>query len=405
MTETDAPQPPTPVENDDGPRFIRSLRLTNLLSFGSLGETVELRSLNVLVGANGSGKTNFVEALGLLAAMTTNIAEPLRKGGGIGVWFNQQAEKREFELEVVATRRPDAVSLTHSLVIGRDHLRPFVSSELIRSDSLTESATSVGLVYIQRDGVQHGLDDVAGMDVLHDPSDQRQSALAILKDSKRYPEISHLQRFYETIRLYRSWSFGPGSALREPQAADLPNEWLAEDYRNLGLLLNRLELEPHAQAEFLARLRDVLPDLSDYRLLVQGNTLQIFLRLSGDNIPATRLSDGTLRWLCLLAILVAPSPPGVIVLEEPELGLHPDMINTLAEMLKKAATRHQLVITTHSDILIDALSDVPEAVMVVEKGEDGTTIRRLDAASLAPWLEEYRLGRLWMQGQIGGTRW
>ena len=404
MFETDALIPTMPVENPDGPRFIRSLRLTNLLSF-ERGEEIELRSLNVLVGANGSGKTNFVEALGLLAAMTTNIAEPIRKGGGIGTWLNHKSGRPEFEIEIVATRRPDAVALTHSLVIGRDHLRPTISSELIRSDSLAKNQFSSEFVYTQRDGIQHSLDDIVGLDVLHDPSDQRQSALAILKDSKRYPEISHLQRLYETIRLYRSWSFGPGSALREPQPADLPNEWLAEDYRNLGLLLNRLELEPDAQAEFLALLREFLPDLSDYRLLVQGNTLQIFLRLAGENVPATRLSDGTLRWLCLLAILVAPSPPSVIVLEEPELGLHPDMINTLATMLTKAATRHQLVITTHSDILIDALSDIPEAVMVVEKGENGTTIRRLDAGSLAPWLEEYRLGRLWMQGQIGGTRW
>ena len=68
MTEIDISYPPSPAENSDGPRFIRSVRLTNLLSFGAQSQTVELRSLNVLVGANGSGKTNFVEALGLLAA-------------------------------------------------------------------------------------------------------------------------------------------------------------------------------------------------------------------------------------------------------------------------------------------------------------------------------------------------
>ena len=234
---------------------------------------------------------------------------------------------------------------------------------------------------------------------------QRHSVLSQLKDRQTYPEISHLQRIYASIRLYRNWTFGPGSPLRKPQAADLPNEWLADDYGNLFLILNRLDFEPDAKAEFLDRLRDFLPDVTDYKLQIVGGTIQMFLMEGRTPVPATRLSDGTLRWLCLLAILVAPAPPSVVVLEEPELGLHPDMINTLAEMLKKASLRMQLVVTTHSDILIDALSDVPEAVMVVEKGEDGTTVRRLDAETLKPWLEEYRLGRLWMQGQIGGTRW
>ena len=207
------------------------------------------------------------------------------------------------------------------------------------------------------------------------------------------------------MRLYRRWTFGPQSVLRGPQDSDSPDELLSPGFDNLFLVLQGLDLEPESKAEVLRLLQEFLPDAENFTVQARGTTVQLWVRQNGHNVPATRLSDGTLRWLCLLAILVAPSPPGVIVLEEPELGLHPDMINTLAEMLRKAATRHQLVITTHSDILIDALSDVPEAVMVVEKGEEGTTIQRLDTATLAPWLEEYRLGRLWMQGQIGGTRW
>ena len=122
-------------------------------------------------------------------------------------------------------------------------------------------------------------------------------------------------------------------------------------------------------------------------------------------IPATRLSDGTLRYLCLLTILCHPSPPPLVCIEEPELGLHPDVLPTLADLMKNASTHCQLIVTTHSDILVDAMSDQPESVLVAKKKEQGTTLTRLNAEKLQPWLEKYRLGQLWTRGEIGGTRW
>lgn len=120
---------------------------------------------------------------------------------------------------------------------------------------------------------------------------------------------------------------------------------------------------------------------------------------------AHRAAGGTLRYLCLLAVLCHPNPPKMVCIEEPEIGLHPDVLPTLAELLKEASERTQLVVTTHSEVLVDAMSDRPEAVLVAEKGEGGTTLTRLDGEDLKPWLEKYRLGQLWTRGQIGGTRW
>ena len=122
-------------------------------------------------------------------------------------------------------------------------------------------------------------------------------------------------------------------------------------------------------------------------------------------VPATHLSDGTLRYLCLLTILCHPNPPPLICIEEPELGMHPDIIPTIAEMLVEASTRTQLIVTTHSDTLIDALNDTPESVVVCEKDENGTSMKRLDKKELAKWLEKYTLGQLWREGEIGGNRW
>ena len=122
-------------------------------------------------------------------------------------------------------------------------------------------------------------------------------------------------------------------------------------------------------------------------------------------IPASRLSDGSLRYLCLLAILLDPEPPRIVGIEEPELGMHPDLIPGLADLLVVASRRCQLVVTTHSDILVDALSERPESVVICEKNDGQTTMERLDHSDLAHWLEKYRLGNLWVSGELGGKRW
>ena len=99
-------------------------------------------------------------------------------------------------------------------------------------------------------------------------------------------------------------------------------------------------------------------------------------------MPATRLSDGSLRYLCLLAVLCNPTPPLVVCIEEPELGLHPDIIPEVAKLLVEASSRSQIFVTTHSDVLVDALTETPEAVIVCEKEEGATRMRRLDAEEL-----------------------
>ena len=122
-------------------------------------------------------------------------------------------------------------------------------------------------------------------------------------------------------------------------------------------------------------------------------------------MPATRLSDGTIRFICLLAILCHPKPPALICIEEPELGMHPDIIPTLAKLLIEASEKTQLIVTTHSDILVNELNIMPDAILVCEKENGATTIQNLDPALLKEWLKEYSLGELWLKGEIGGMRW
>jgi predicted ATPase len=172
------------------------------------------------------------------------------------------------------------------------------------------------------------------------------------------------------------------------------------------MFLNRLRGKPKAKKAIIERLRDLYEGLEDFDVEVKGQTVDVFLTEGDFTIPASSLSDGTLRYLCLLAILCDPDPPPLICIEEPELGLHPDMLPKIAELLITAAERTQLIVTTHSDILVDAMTEQPESVVVMEKHEGQTRVKRLqDDAELKEFLKDYRLGEMWLRGIIGGTRW
>ncbi len=110
--------------------------------------------------------------------------------------------------------------------------------------------------------------------------------------------------------------------------------------------------------------------------------------------------------MCLVALLVDPQPPKLLCIEEPELGLHPDLIPKIADLLVEASKRTQIIVTTHSDILVDAMTEHPEYVVVVEKHNGSTVARRLENNErLQSWLEKYRLGEVWASGEIGGNRY
>ena len=230
--------------------------------------------------------------------------------------------------------------------------------------------------------------------------------LAQFRSFSDYPQITWLSFLYERIHIYGAWESGRGASLRRAQPADSRGDVLMEDFSNLGSFLNQtFATEPTYKRQVVDGMKELYPRFSDYEVVVSGGAVQIFFTEGDTSIPATRLSDGALRYLCLLAILYNPKPPPVVCMEEPELGLHPDIVAGLGEHLRVASERMQLIVTTHSDILIDALSDTPDSIVVFENNDGATRMNRLDAVGLSEWLEEYRLGQLWTSGQIGGTRW
>lgn len=386
--------------------LIHSIQLSNFLSFGQ-GEAIPLGKLNIIIGPNGSGKSNLLESIELLRnTPEQQLSKPIREGGGVRDWLwkggNEKTPIASLEMLI---NNPAGNHLRYKLKFTEVAQRFEIVDELIENGQPDIGHQKPYFYYRFNNG--RPTLNVKGhqRSLQQEDVDLEKSILAQRRDPDQYPEITYLAKTLGKIRLYREWSFGRYTPPRLPQRADLPNETLEPDCSNLGLVLNRLRRDPAVKARLLEALRQLYDGIDDYDVQIDGGTVQVFFQEGRFTVPATRLSDGTLRYLCLLAILCHPKPPPLVCIEEPELGLHPDILPTLAELLKEASERCQLIVTTHSDVLVDAMTDQPEAVLVCEKTTDGTSLRRLDAADLAPWLEKYRLGELWMRGEIGGTRW
>lgn len=389
-----------------GARF-QSLAMRHILSFGAASAALPLEGLNVLVGPNGAGKSNLLEILSLLkSAATGTLRDAVVRGGGAQEWVWKGAPHEAAEVEVVLTIPGWQDGLRHRLAFKPSGQGFEVVDERIEHATAAEGKGEPFFFYRFQDGHPMASQvDGRKRRLARESVTRDQSILAQRKDPEALPEITALAEIYGRMRLYREWSFGRGSPLRLPQKSDLRTNVLEEGFSNLGLFLNRLRRSPKAKAAVLAGLRDLYAGLTDFDVSVEGGTVQVFLTEGEFTIPATRLSDGTLRYLCLLAILCDPEPPPLVGIEEPELGLHPDLLPKVADLLVAASQRTQIVATTHSDILVDALTERPECVVIVEKHDSATSMQRLDPGALGVWLEEYRLGQLWTRGELGGTRW
>ena len=375
--------------------LIKRLKVSGLLSFGPTGIDLEMKGLNVLIGANGSGKSNFVEVLSLLRSASKG-----QFGEGDLLWKDEGDHAvPEGTISATVSNPGGPADLQHVLTVFESpRLRLEVADERIENVG--------GGDWHYR--FQHGspsLYSVEGLRSLTGTVHADRSVLSQVKDPERYIALKVLEEGYGGIRLFRNWHFGPLASVRQPQSVSLPDDFLQEERcDNLALVLNAMLTKVRPQlTESLRKLYEGVDRISSQKV---AGAIQVFLREAGDRqIRATRLSDGTLRYLCMLAILLHPDPPPLVAIEEPELGLHPDVIHHVATLLKDASKRTQLVVTTHSRLLVDELNDEPESVVVCENHDGESTLERLDAERLRGWLERYSLGELWSIGKLGGNRW
>ena len=391
--------------------LIRELRLDGFLSFAPGSKPFEMRPLNVLIGPNGSGKSNLIEALDLLSATPHDLADAVRKGGGSIEWlWKGDPPASEAEIEAILDRSgtPTGRDLRYRLNLGSVRTRLELLDEAIEETTSNPGKDDVYFYYrFQRGHPAINVRTVAGEtsrrnlrreDLLPD-----QSVLAQRKDPEQYPEVTWVGRRLAAIRCLTDWTLGRRTPARKPQPADLREDQLLSDCSNLALVLNHIEHSGDTNINDL--LKQFFPRFRYLSTRISGGTVQFYLHEAGfkSPIPATRLSDGTLRFISLLAALLSPSSPPLLCIEEPELGLHPDAVALLAEVLVEASNRMQLVITTHSDALVSALTYQPDAIVACERPGASTTLRRLNPQKLAGWLEDYRLGDLWRMGELGAN--
>ncbi len=415
----------------EGNQLIRSLRLQNFLSYGNEAKEIELRPLNVLIGPNAAGKSNLIEALGLLRATPEDLTEPIRRGGGIRAWIWKGSEERGEKIvrTLAGQDLVAAIEATVSYPKGPMPLRYRLRLTAVgqRMQLVDEAIEDEEPVRLDQNELNFYYRYQQGQPVLNVrtlPSEsekagdriqrslQREdlnpelSVLSQIKGPDHYPELTYLGNQFGRIKLYRESSLGGIIAFRQPQQADLSEDFLNENANNLALVINNLQNQPGTKQAILKNLKKFYENVTDLSTKISGGTVQLFLHEKGlkESIPATRLSDGTLRYLCLLTLLCHPTPPPVLCIEEPEIGLHPDIFSTLGDLFIEASERTQLIVTTHSDALVSGLSETPESVLVCERDQWGTQLRRLSKDRLEEWLEKYHLGDLWRMGEIGGTR-
>ncbi len=394
--------------------LLNNLQLDGLLSFAPGSPAVELTPLNVLIGPNGVGKTNFIEAVELLHAAPTDLRNAIRLGGRPADWFwhgNDPGTGAQIQADLGAS--DDVPVLRYAIRFGDNAGSMIISGETLGiGGSDCNEETAAGSLYCFRGG-RAQIRMVAGGDgnairqdreLKRETLDIRQSVLSQQQDLELYPELTLTGRRFRAIQIFREWSFGRSSSLRSPQPSNLPTDSVLPQLGNLALVLNDLEHRP-VWPRFNELMRRFLPRFSRLTTKVSGGSVQVYLHEEGLSlpVPATRLSDGTLRFLALLSILLNAESASLICIEEPELGLHPDAMALLAELLLEASSKTQIIVTTHSDALVSDLTPRAESVLVCEYGSLGTELHRLDSDRLRFWLDKYRLGEIWRLGKLGGN--
>ena len=387
------------------PVFLREITPRNFLSFGPETPPIELRSLNVLIGANGSGKSNLIEAIAFLRAAPKDFQAVTRSGGGVTEWIYKGSPDADASVSA-QMNGPEANRLLEHTVRFRAQYDAFqLTNESIEEAEDGEDELTTHFLAVNNTEQIEITTGGATQTVGKEKIERGASIIRQFRDPERYPAFSYLAEQYDRIRIYRDWQIGPGSPLRRSQPADLRADSLEEDYSNLYLFLSRLRRYPEARAKLQKRLRDIYDGLTDFDMRIEGARVEVFFIEGSRVVPASRLPDGALRYLSLLAILCDPTPPPLICIDEPELGLHPDLHHIVADLLRDMAEQTQVLVTTHSSVIVDSMRKRPEAILVLDKQRGYTETERLNAEDLAFWIKEYSLGNLWRSGHLGGTRW
>lgn len=358
------------------------LKMIRIEGFTSIrSAAVDLGRLNILVGANGAGKSNFVQALELLGRIVDGeLGLFVGLNGGASALLHIGDEPTNIRLELDAD--PNSYEAT---------LMPAANDELIFMREMTS---------FWADGYERPYTDVLG-------SGHRETRLteeAELRPGKIASYVIDLLKGCKVYHFHDTSADAPVKRL-VPTADSVT---LRKDAGNLAAYLLRLKesedrTEQAAYRRIVKTIQLVAPFFRDF-VLVPDSSDRILLRWQQQDSDAVfsgnQMSDGTLRFVCLATLLLQPELPALVVLDEPELGLHPFAIVQLAGLLRQASTRSQVLIATQSVTLMNQFEI--DDLIVVERKAGASEFTRPDLAKLRDWLDEYSLGELWEKNLLGG---
>lgn len=332
-------------------------------------ENFELKRLNVLIGANGAGKSNFISLFRMLAEMINGRLQLYVKAedGPDALLFGGRKRTRQLEVELNFGSNGYVFALTPAadqLVFAKERAGEYATR------SFGSGHTEAKLAMLENPVAGYVLPAIRSWRVFH------------FHDTSASAPIRHAQPVRDNLRL-------------KPDAS------------NLAPFLRMLrEKHPTSYSTIIATIRMVAPFFRDF-VHREDPGERVELEWQEVHDPDTprgplQLSDGTLRFICLATLLLQPPrlQPDTILVDEPELGLHPYALVVLGSLLKQAAERKQIIVSTQSVELVNQFT--PEDVVVAERHDGASVFRRPDAQHLQEWLEEYALGELWKMNVVGG---
>lgn len=357
----------------------RSLDQITIQGFKSIRElkNFPLQNVNVLIGANGAGKSNLVDFFRMLRAMADGRFEKfISDGGGAdGFFFNGPKETKQI--------RPH-------MKFGRNEFR-------FALESSVASQMIISVEEVLYTGGQYTSDwhTYAGV--------QKESRLPSWKDRKSHwgDYLSAEAHVYNSVSSWMVYHFHDTS-----RTAPMRRDCSARDFRELSadagnvaaFLLKMKEQQDTRYQRIRETVQLIAPFFDDFLLEPEtkgeNELVRLEWRQKGSTFPFQpwQLSDGTIRFICLATALLQPSPPSTIVIDEPELGLHPVALEALSALIHEASQRTQLIISTQSAPLLDHFD--AEQVVVVERSDGASVFRRLENEDLEQWLHDYSLGEL-----------
>jgi len=383
------------------------IRRIGLRHFKSIERSsLELGSVNLLIGPNAAGKSNVVRAFRLLAdAVRSDVESATAPLGGIEstVFWGASERSTEIEIEyyVPDPSAPTSLSdMRYKIVLGQREGRTAVLEEELRIKRKRAERGRAKIWLSAALGRGQAVKDPETLE--QEPFDAQDIGILALKALgflERFPRVRSLRTFID------GWQFLSVN-LEAVRAAhrDVRATHLDPDASNLVNVLRTLH-GSQTYVEILDDLRSLLDSVEDVETSVEKGRVLLMLKERAFPDPAEALSasDGTLRLLALLTALHLLPDHGLLCVEEIEHGLHPHLFGPLLDLIRERCPKgkaRQILVTTHSPDLIDAAE--PEEVVAVDRKDGRTSLSRLKAAEMRKWLEDLRVGELWRMRQFGG---